>query len=220
MIKAIFFDAAGILYKRNTPTEAFALDLLGKNGFENSISAEKKEILLSLRSQANGGKVSHETYWDLFLMYRGVKDPNQRKDFYKQIVAFSNNIDPVPGAKEALEALKEKGLLLGIITDTMYPVEWKMKRLEKAGVASFIDIVSCSTDLGAHKPNPIIYKHAIQQTNFNVSECAFVGHLGVELEGARSIGMLTIAIDQEPSVEADFFCHSISDITCLEIFED
>ncbi len=218
MIKAIFFDAAGILYKRSSPTEKFALQLLAENGFNTEPSEEKKATLLSIRAQANGGKVSHETYWDLFLLSRGVTEKEQRKDLYTRIVTFSNDVDPVPGAHEALAELKQKGLQLGIITDTMYPLEWKMKRLEKAGVASFIDIVSCSTDIGAHKPDPVIYDYAIKQTNFLPGECAFVGHLGVELQGAQSVGLVTIAIEYDEGTQADYYCDSIKEIFELPIF--
>ena len=103
---------------------------------------------MELKSQANQGTVTHDVYWDQFLLMRGVNDPQQRKEFSTRIINYSNDILPIPGAREALLKMKERGFLLGIITDTMYPVEWKMRRLEKAGVAEFIDIVACSTDLG------------------------------------------------------------------------
>ena len=181
MIKAIFFDAAGILYTRSGPTEAFALDLLRKFGFPTGVSPDLQKSQFALRSQANEGKISHEAYWDNFLLMRNVIDPMQRKDFSLQIINYSNDIQPIQGAKEALAKLKKLGFRLGIITDTMYPVKWKMRRLEKAGVAEFIDVVACSTDLGAHKPDPAVYMYAIQQANLTPAESAFVGHLGVEL---------------------------------------
>ena len=84
--------------------------------------------------------------------------------------------------------MKQKGIRLGIITDTMYPVEWKMRRLEKAGVAEFIEIVACSTSIGAHKPDPAVYAYALDQANLSQGESAFVGHLGIELEGAKKVG--------------------------------
>jgi len=156
MIKAIFFDAAGILYTRGGHTEEFALDLLQDEGFSTELPSDQLAIQMTLRSRANQGIVGHDVYWDQFLLMRGVNDPQQRKEFATRIIDYSNDILPISGAREALTALKERGFLLGIITDTMYPVEWKMRRLEKAGVAEFIDIVACSTNLGAHKPDPAI----------------------------------------------------------------
>ncbi len=217
MIKAIFFDAAGILYTRSGHTEEFALNLLKKMGFSTDISPEKLDEQLALRSKANEGAISHDIYWDQFLLMRNVTDPKQRVDFSSQIINYSNNIEPVPGAKEALTQLKKEGLILGIITDTMYPIEWKMRRLEKAGVAEFIEVVACSTDLGAHKPDPAVYSYAFQKTHLSPEETIFVGHLGIELQGAHSVGMLTIAINPDPGTEADFLCESILDIPKLPI---
>lgn len=215
MIKAIFFDAAGILYTRSGPTEKFALELLQKHGFPTQISPEQLEIQLALRDKANSGTLSNEIYWDKFLLMRNVIDPEQRTDFYHQIINFSNDVEPIPGAKEALRQLETQGFILGIITDTMYPLEWKMRRLEKAGVAEFIKVVACSTNLGAHKPDPAVYLYAIKQANLLPEETAFIGHLGSEVQGAHDAGMVTIAINQDPVPEADFCCKSLSELPTL-----
>ena len=212
MIKAIFFDAAGILYTRGGHTEEFALDLLQDEGFSTELPSDQLAIQMTLRSRANQGIVGHDVYWDQFLLMRGVNDPQQRKEFATRIIDYSNDILPISGAREALTALKERGFLLGIITDTMYPVEWKMRRLEKAGVAEFIDIVACSTNLGAHKPDPAIYAFAIEQATLTQNETAFVGHLGVELEGAQKAGMVTVAIGYDPDTRADYYCKSLMDM--------
>ncbi len=219
MIKAIFFDAAGILYTRSGHTEEFAVDLLQKNGFPTSVTPEEMETQLDLRSKANDGTLSHEKYWDQFLQQRKVTDPDQRKRMIKQITDYSNDIDPVPGAKEALAVLRERGFNLGIITDTMYPLEWKMKRLKKAGVAEFINIIACSTELGAHKPDPLVYRYAVEQAKLTPADTAFVGHLGSELDGAHQAGMTTIAINYDPGTQADFLCQSIGLLPSLPIFQ-
>jgi HAD superfamily hydrolase (TIGR01509 family) len=217
MIKAIFFDAAGILYTRGGHTEAYALNLLQKNGFSTEVQPNQYSHQMDLRSQANEGTVSHDVYWDEFLMMRGVADPQTRKAYATEIIDYSNAVLPVPGAHEALSKLKQKGILLGIITDTMYPLEWKMRRLEKAGVAEFIEIVACSTEIGAHKPDPAVYAYALEQAKLTCGQTAFVGHLGVELEGAKKAGMTTIAVDHDEDAVADYYCHCLNDINDLPI---
>ncbi len=218
MIKVIFFDAAGILYTRGGHTEAYALNLLQKNGFSTVVKPDQYSHQMELRSQANAGAVSHDVYWDQFLLMRGVLDPQLRKEYATEIIDYSNDVQPVSGAKEALTKLKQKGILLGIITDTMYPLEWKMRRLKKAGVAEFIEIVACSTEIGAHKPDPAVYAYALEQAHLAQCESAFVGHLGVELEGAKKAGMTTIAVDHDMDAKADFYCHCLNDILALPIF--
>lgn len=220
MIKAIFFDAAGILYTRSGPTEEFAIALLQKEGYPVVIDEKQLENQLKLRSQANSGTVSHDVYWDRYLSMRKVNDPQKRKDYTNRIITYSNDVQPMEGADGALRELSHRGFTLGIITDTMYPLEWKMKRLEKAGVAEYIKIVACSTELGAHKPDPAVYAYAIRQAGLQPDETAFVGHLGVELEGAHKAGMITIAIHHDPGTQADHFCNSIADLPTLAIFQN
>lgn len=219
MIKAIFFDAAGILYTRDGHTETYALDLISNLGFNVELSQDQLKNQLVSHSKANEGNISHEAYWDQFLSMRNVQNSQQRKDITTKIITYSNDVQPIKGAAETLMKLKEWGLVLGIITDTMYPLEWKMRRLEKAGVADFIDIVSCSTELGAHKPDPAVYSYALQQAKLAVDEAAFVGHMGIELAGAHQVGMTTIAIDHDEGAIADFYCNSISDLLNLAIIK-
>jgi len=72
--------------------------------------------------------------------------------------------------------------------------------------------------LGAHKPDPAVYQYAIGQTPYSPAQCAFVGHMGIELEGAKSTGMMTIAINQEDGSSADYFCKTLNDLPELPIF--
>jgi putative hydrolase of the HAD superfamily len=118
-----------------------------------------------------------------------------------------------------LAELKRRGFVLGIVTDTMYPVEWKMSWLDKVGVAEFIDVVSCSSVLGAHKPNPEIYLNALAQARLTPPESAFVGHNAYELEGARRVGMATVAVNYDQGVHADYFCGSLPDLLQVPIFQ-
>ncbi len=219
MISGILFDAAGVLYLRQGPTAQFALRLLQDNGFSQNVSERDQEHLEALRLQANQGIAGYNTYWDRFLFLRGVSDCEQRKQMMTSIIDFSNNVQPVPGGRETLAGLKQRGYALGIVTDTMYPLEWKKRRLEKAGVAEFIDVIACSTALGLHKPDPAIYQYAIQQLNLTPPDIAFVGHLGVELNGAHLAGMTTIAVYSDPDAKADYFCKSLPDLLTLPIFQ-
>jgi FMN phosphatase YigB (HAD superfamily) len=219
MIKAIFFDAAGILYTRTGHTEDFALKLLQEMGFDTALSPDQKEVQLAIHSKANQGIITHETYWDQFLLMRNVIEPDQRKNIINQITIYTNDVLQVTGAAQTLMKLKNRGLILGIITDTIYPLEWKIRRLEKAGVSEFIDIISCSSELGAHKPDPAVYNYALQQANIKPEEAAFVGHMGIELSGAHQVGMITIAIDHDDGAIADFYCNSLLDLPNLLVFQ-
>jgi len=204
-IKGIFFDAAGVLYYRPEPTEIYTLNLLKQANFSTEVSSEELQRQMALRVQANQGQVSHETFWNQFLLMRGVTNSEQRQALVEQIIAYSNDVLPVPGGREALTGLKQGGFVLGIVTDTMYPLEWKMRRLHKVGVAEFIDVVACSTVLGVHKPDPATYLNALQQAHLTPDEAAFVGHNAEELEGARKAGITTVAVNYDPVAQAEYY---------------
>jgi FMN phosphatase YigB (HAD superfamily) len=114
--------------------------------------------------------------------------------------------------------LKQRGFKLGIVTDTIYPVERKMRWLDQVGVAEFIDVVACSTVVGAHKPDPAIYLDALRQAHLAPGESAFVGHHTEELDGARRAGMATVAVNYDPGAKADYFAASLVDLLNVPIF--
>ena len=218
-IKGIFFDAAGVLYIRSGHTADYALELLSVGGFRTQLSEASATQLEKLRQQANRGLADYLRYWDQFLELRGVSDSLQREQMTENIVNFSNNVQAAPGGEFTLTELKKRGFSLGVITDTMYPLDWKIKRLEKAKVAEFIDTIACSTSLGIHKPDPEMYRYAIQQMALLPQETAFVGHLASELDGARNAGMVTIAVNYEEITGADFHCSSLPDLLGLPVFQ-
>ena len=207
------------MYTRDGHTEEFALKLLREKGYDPEVSQEQLNTLVTLKSQANQGTLDHASYWDEFLSMRGVPDPVQRRQLTSEIENYSNAVLPIPGVRETLQELKNHGYLLGIITDTMYPLDWKMRRLEKVGVADLLDIIACSTVLGAHKPDPAIYSHALKKASLSPSEAVFVGHLGIELQGAHAAGMVTISIDPALEEKADYRCRSLPEVLTLPILQ-
>jgi HAD superfamily hydrolase (TIGR01509 family) len=218
-IKGIFFDAADVLYRRPEPTDTYVSNLLKEKGGSTDLSVEDRMRQKALRSQANSGYLSPDQYWDQFLLMHGVAAPEERRTLVGKINDYSNHVLPIPGGREALAGLKQRGFVLGIVTDTIYPIEWKMRWLDQVGVAEFIDVVACSTVLGVHKPDPVMYLNALQQAHLTPGESAFVGHDAEELEGARNAGMATVAVNYDPDAKADYYAQSLADLLNVPIFK-
>jgi HAD superfamily hydrolase (TIGR01549 family) len=81
-------------------------------------------------------------------------------------------------------------------------------------------MVTCSTVLGAHKPEPAPYLAALQQAHLAPGEAAFVGHDAAELEGARRVGMTTVAVNHDPGAVADYYAGCLLDLLNVPIFAD
>jgi HAD superfamily hydrolase (TIGR01509 family) len=211
-IRGIFFDAAGVLYQRPESTSVFVSRLLDERGLSLKLSAQDQARQKAMRSAANKGQLSADRYWDQLLVMCGVADSRERQGLLARIDEYSDKILPLPGVREALAALKERGFTLGIVTDTIYPLERKMRWFDALGIAGLIDVISCSTVVGTYKPDPAIYLDALQQAQLTPAESVFVGHDADELDGAHKVGMATVAVYQEPDARADYYAQSLMDL--------
>jgi HAD superfamily hydrolase (TIGR01509 family) len=217
-IRGILFDAAGVFYDRPQPTRKYVARLLQEMGLSAEIPAKDQTRQKALRSQANRGHFGPSEYWDQVLLMLGVDSPVEREALVAKIDAYSDQVQTIPGGRKALAGLKQRGFVLGIVTDTIYPIGRKMRWLNQVGVAEFIDVVACSTVVGAQKPDPAIYLDALQQAHLRPYEAAFVGHAADELEGARSAGLATVAVLYEPDARADYYAESLVDLLNVPIF--
>jgi HAD superfamily hydrolase (TIGR01509 family) len=113
---------------------------------------------------------------------------------------------------ETLFALKEQGFLLAIVTDTANSISAKLSWFERGGFAHIWDSIISSTELGARKPDPIIYQAALEQLGVTADQAIFIGHRASELAGARTVGMQTIAFNYDPDARADFYMDQFTDL--------
>lgn len=217
MIQGVFFDAAGVLYEREQSAGACALDLLRAGGYDAELPADAAACLSALKEDATCGRASADDYWDAFLSLRGVSSAGERTRLRRQILACANRVHELPGARATLAALKGRGIVVGVVTDTMYSVGTKLAWLERIGVADLIDVMACSTVVGVHKPDPAIYRHALQQVGLAPTEAAFAGHDPGELAGAQRVGLTTIAVNNPPGARADFHLAALPDLLTLPV---
>ncbi|HZQ16700.1 MAG TPA: HAD-IA family hydrolase [Gaiellaceae bacterium] len=99
---------------------------------------------------------------------------------------------PRPGAVQTLGALRERGLLTGLITVCSEDVETLWPNTEFAGL---FDAEVFSSRLGISKPDPRIYLHCCELLGVEPREAVFVGDgANDELAGARRVGMDAILI--------------------------
>jgi FMN phosphatase YigB (HAD superfamily) len=219
MIKGIFFDAADVFYDRPQKTDTFVAALLLQRGYAVEVNTEKKKQLKQASVLATEGRMTPDAYWDKHLLLHGVTAPEERAPMISEINEFSNIVRAIPGGMEALAELKRRGFLLGIVTDTMHSLETKMSWLACVGVAEFIDVVACSSILGAHKPDPAMYLNAVEQAHLTVGESAFVGHDATELDGARKAGLATVAVNYDPNAKADYYRKTLIGLLDVPIFQ-
>jgi putative hydrolase of the HAD superfamily len=208
-IRALLFDAGDILYFR--PNRGHHLrEFLEKQGLASKeLPAAAKN---ALKHQAYHGQISRGQYREGILRLYGLSDPALIERGKKLMDMDDNNIEFFKGVAATLKKLKEQGYMLGIITDTAMPMHVKLAWFEQGGFGHVWDSIVSSKEVGVQKPDPIIYQAALEQLGLTVDQAAFVGHSPEELDGARAIGMKTIAFNYNESASADYYVEQFKDL--------
>lgn len=208
-IKAILFDASDILYfrpKKGTWLKPY-LEKLGLQ--DRKIPASLSQ---ELTTRAFQREINIEEYYTQLLKLYGVQGHEQLEAGRAVLQQESNAIEIVDGVKDTLLRLKERGFLLGIVTDTVLPISTKLRWFEQAGFGHVWDAVISSCDVGIRKPNPGIYQAALQQLGVTAEEAVFVGHNSSEIQGATNVGLGTIAFNYDDDVQADIYIKLFADL--------
>lgn len=214
-IKAVLFDAGDILYRRPRRHEAWTriTDDAGvpppKKG-----DAEMKR----LRGLAHRGLVTRDDYFESLLNYWGVEGEARRAAALAQMDAAENDIDFTADVETTLKTLKSRGFLLGIITNSFEASATKEKWFRSVGIEGLWDSFATSSEVGLAKPAPGLYLSALVPLDIAPDEAAFVGHSQRELDGAKRVGMATIAFNRDDdSVTADHVVERFADLLNLTL---
>lgn len=93
----------------------------------------------------------------------------------------------LPGAADALRALHERGLLLGICSNK--PVHFTRKLVEYLGIASYLNVVLGPEDVPRPKPAPDMLRAALSRLNVTADQALYIGDMTVDIETARAAGV-------------------------------
>jgi putative hydrolase of the HAD superfamily len=92
-----------------------------------------------------------------------------------------------------LEALRNRGLRLALVSNTASP-EWLLRPvLERQGLVERVDAIVLSSEVGKRKPHPAIFERALSELDVRSDEALFVGdRLEADVLGASRVGMRTV----------------------------
>jgi putative hydrolase of the HAD superfamily len=99
----------------------------------------------------------------------------------------------LPGVPEALARLRAAGLRLVVVSNADGTVE---EGLTRAGLRARLDVIVDSFLVGAEKPDPRIFTHALAEAGTTAARAVHVGDLyAVDVLGARSAGIEGVLLD-------------------------
>ena len=96
-------------------------------------------------------------------------------------------------AEATLAALKDRGLRVGLLSNTHWPPAYHERFLERDGLAAHID-ARCYTSTMTHmKPHPEAFRTVLEALGVEAAESAYVGdRLFDDILGAQRVGMRAV----------------------------
>jgi putative hydrolase of the HAD superfamily len=133
--------------------------------------------------------------------------------------AWAPAFQTLGAAQALLEALRSRGIKTGVILNS-WPDPGRVLRgdIERAGLTGLLDTIVISSEVGMRKPDPGIFRLALEQLGVEPHDAMFVGdRLETDVQGAANLGMTTVQAlwfnaDDTPSIEPDFMAFTPMDV--------
>ncbi|MFW6016242.1 MAG: HAD family hydrolase [bacterium] len=212
-IKWIFFDLGNTLINEEKPQED-RINQIIKLLYVRNIKLSRKLIIEELENAS--------LIFAPRIIKQAVANTSPDKEIEEYIL---NNLqykkeleEPYLEVEEVLEYLFPK-YKIGIIANQSKGSE---KRLKRYGLWEYISLLFASTEVGLEKPDPEIFKLALEKADCHPKHAAMIGdRLDNDIGPAKKIGMTTIRIlkgfhkVQKPSNEveqADFKINNLKEL--------
>lgn len=217
MIEAVFFDAGETLLSPQPSWSELSAQVLQERGHRVADDAMRSawrhtgQHFLKAADEGRTFSMSHEeskTFWTTLyvdlLDYLGIDDPEAPLVLYE---TFSDpeNYDLFPDSRPTIEEFRRRGLRLGVISNFE---GWLKVLLDRLEVRELFDVVAVSGDLGWEKPDPRIFKWAMEETGVDAPASVHVGDSPhFDAAPAQAIGMHGVLLDRHDrwtDVEGDY----------------
>ena len=217
MIEAVFFDAGETLLSPRPSWSELSAEILksrGHNVAEDSMRSAWRHTGQHFIRAADEGRTfstSHEeskTFWTTLyvdlLDYLGIKDPEAPLVLYE---TFSDpeNYELFADSLPTIEEFNRRGLKLGVISNFE---GWLKVLLDRLGIRELFDVLAISGDLGWEKPDPRIFKWAMEEAGVDAPRSLHVGDSPhFDAAPASAMGMHGVLLDRHDrwtDVEGDY----------------
>jgi len=230
MIKAVFFDWFNTLARFEPSRQElygqafrkFGIELSPKDVIRGILTADRYYFEENTKSPVD--KRSPQEQMEVYVHYpkailaeAGVNAPQELPLKVLQIVVdkFKEiTFTLFDDVLSTLEALKQQELILGLLTNATRDMISVHHRL---GLEPYLNFVVTSEEAGASKPNPLIFRVALDQAGVNAAEAVYIGdQYEVDVVGARGVGIAPILIDRYDAYPEVSDCPRIHSLTELD----
>jgi putative hydrolase of the HAD superfamily len=192
-ISAVFSDVGGVLLTNGWDRSARD-KLVEQFGLEGEDFEDRHQ---RVGAGLDTGQLEIDPYLDRTIFYRPRSFPKQavREFMFAQSKA-------IPGSLALVARLAQtRQVLLATLNNESR--ELNLYRIEKFGLRNYFTVFFSSCFLGVHKPDPQIYRLALDLSQRAPEECVFIDDRPVNLECARQLGIHTIQFLNAAQLEGD-----------------
>ena len=187
--KAVFFDQDGVLFD-SMPFHAKAWEkAMAENGLP--FTAEQ--------TYRNEGRTGASVVTEAYRLVHGIDAPQEVIEaVYAAKSAYFNRLtggklpNLIPGIREVLDYLHEKGVQCWVVTGSGQ--RSLLDNLQTTFPSIFTGIIT-AFDVQRGKPDPEPYLKAWERSGFNKSECYVVENAPLGVRAGKAAGLFTIAVN-------------------------
>lgn len=212
MIQAVIFDLDGTLLNRDASLRKFIDGQYERlNEWVGYIPKDKyisRFIELDCRGYVWKDKVYQQLVCEFTIT--GINWTDLLQDYITQ---FKKSCVPFPHLIKMLEELRSKNLILGMITNGKG--HFQIDNIRALGIEKYFETLLVSEWEGIKKPDPQLFKRAMDQLNVLPNESIYVGdHPEYDIKAAQNVGMKAIWKKdcQWNHVNADFIVDDLAEI--------
>lgn len=201
-MRAVFFDAGGtLIHVDHARVSAAVGGVLGRApSVDDFVAAEYAGRDAVEQLMATNGTGDDNSRWNVHFraMLAALGFSEHEFDLVSAAIRAEHKrlhlwSVPAAGAAETLAALGRSGYVVACISNADGTVD---RLLERAGLLEHLSFVVDSGRVGIEKPDPRIFRLALEQAGVAAEESYYVGDVyPVDVVGARGVGMVPVLLD-------------------------
>lgn len=169
--------------------------VLAEGGSSDGTLTDEIESIDELLKRQRRAEFSIDEAVRRFVAAHGVTAAQSHVDWFRRtaIALVDDVVVPLPGVEQTLDALRERGMVMAILTNGWNPMQ--QRKAERAG---FRESVLVSSDIGVQKPALQAFEMLLGALKTAPEETWYVGDdPRGDVAGAAAAGMQTVWIDWE-----------------------